>query len=146
MSQRLGIAAALLGDPGTLLFDEPVNGLDPEGVLWIRTLLRGLAAEGRTILVSSHLMSEMEETADHVLVIGRGRLLADTSIAEFTQAQLEEPRARGLPGRREDHAAPARSPGSAVTSNGDGSLVVDRHGGGRRSATSPRRTACACTS
>ena len=85
MFQRLGIAAALLGDPATLLFDEPVNGLDPEGIRWIRTLVRRLAAEGRTIVVSSHLMNEMEETADHVLVIGRGRLIADTSMADFRQ-------------------------------------------------------------
>jgi ABC-2 type transport system ATP-binding protein len=85
MYQRLGIAAALLADPQILLFDEPVNGLDPEGIRWIRTLLQQLAAEGRTILLSSHLMSEMEETADHILVIGRGRLIADSSITEFTQ-------------------------------------------------------------
>ncbi len=83
MRQRLGIAAALLGDPGVLLLDEPVNGLDPEGVLWIRTLMRSMAAEGRTVLVSSHLMSEMALTADHLIVIGRGRLLADTGIGEF---------------------------------------------------------------
>ena len=83
MRQRLGIAAALLGDPQILMFDEPVNGLDPEGILWIRTLMRSLAAEGRTVLVSSHLMSEMEHTADHLLVIGRGRLIADSSMAEF---------------------------------------------------------------
>jgi ABC-2 type transport system ATP-binding protein len=83
MSQRLGIAAALLGDPEILMFDEPVNGLDPEGILWIRNLMRSLAAEGRTVFVSSHLMSEMEHTADHVLVIGRGRLIADCSMAEF---------------------------------------------------------------
>lgn len=83
MSQRLGIAAALLGDPQVLLFDEPVNGLDPEGILWIRTLMRKLAREGRTVFVSSHLMSEMERTADHVIVIGRGKLVADTSMAEF---------------------------------------------------------------
>jgi ABC-2 type transport system ATP-binding protein len=83
MYQRLGIAAALLGDPDTLLFDEPVNGLDPEGIVWIRTLMKRLAAEGRTIFVSSHLMSEMQETADHVLVIGRGRLIADMRMAEF---------------------------------------------------------------
>ncbi|MYU35271.1 ATP-binding cassette domain-containing protein [Streptomyces sp. SID8358] len=80
MGQRLGIAAALLGDPATLILDEPVNGLDPEGVLWIRTLLTSLAAEGRTVLVSSHLMSEMALTADHLVVIGRGRLLADTTV------------------------------------------------------------------
>ncbi len=83
MSQRLGIAAALLGDPAILMFDEPVNGLDPEGILWIRTLMRALAAEGRTVFVSSHLMSEMENTADHLIVIGRGRLIADCSMAEF---------------------------------------------------------------
>lgn len=83
MSQRLGIAAALLGDPGVLLFDEPVNGLDPEGIMWIRTLMRDLASQGRTVLVSSHLMSEMALTADHLIVIGGGRLLADTSTREF---------------------------------------------------------------
>ncbi|MFE0025639.1 ABC transporter ATP-binding protein [Amycolatopsis sp. NPDC059021] len=83
MSQRLGIAAALLGDPGILLFDEPVNGLDPEGIRWIRTLIKGLAAEGRTVFVSSHLMSEMALTADHLIVIGRGRLLADTGMTDF---------------------------------------------------------------
>ncbi|MFC1415092.1 ABC transporter ATP-binding protein [Streptacidiphilus cavernicola] len=83
MGQRLGIAAALLGDPPVLMFDEPVNGLDPEGILWIRTLMRGLAADGRTVLVSSHLMSEMALTADHLVVIGRGRLLADVSTEEF---------------------------------------------------------------
>jgi ABC-2 type transport system ATP-binding protein len=83
MSQRLGIAAALLGDPGIVMFDEPVNGLDPEGILWIRTLMRSLAAEGRTVFVSSHLMSEMENTADHLIVIGRGRLIADCRMAEF---------------------------------------------------------------
>ncbi|MFI6288625.1 ABC transporter ATP-binding protein [Streptomyces sp. NPDC051018] len=86
MGQRLGIAGALLGDPGTLILDEPVNGLDPEGVLWIRNLLRSLAAEGRTVLVSSHLMSEMALTADHLVVIGRGRLLADTTMAEFVRS------------------------------------------------------------
>ena len=85
MAQRLGIAAALLGDPGTLILDEPVNGLDPEGVLWIRTLLKSLAAEGRTVFVSSHLMSEMALTADHLVIIGRGRLIADCSVEEFTR-------------------------------------------------------------
>ncbi|MET9775567.1 ABC transporter ATP-binding protein [Streptomyces sp. NPDC006367] len=82
MGQRLGIAAALLGDPEVLLFDEPVNGLDPDGVRWVRELMRSLAAEGRTVLVSSHLMSEMQETADHLLVIGRGRILADAPMDE----------------------------------------------------------------
>ena len=84
MRQRLGIAAALLGDPQALLLDEPVNGLDPEGVLWIRTLMKQLAAEGRTVLVSNHLMNEMAVTADHLIVIGRGRVLADCPVAEFT--------------------------------------------------------------
>ncbi len=83
MGQRLGIAAALLGDPRVLLLDEPVNGLDPDGVLWIRTLMKQLAADGRTVFVSSHLMNEMAVTADHLIVIGRGRLLADCPISEF---------------------------------------------------------------
>lgn len=83
MKQRLGIALALLGDPDILLLDEPVNGLDPEGVRWLRGLLRSLASEGRTILLSSHLMSEMELSADRLIVIGRGRLIADTSVAEL---------------------------------------------------------------
>jgi ABC-2 type transport system ATP-binding protein len=83
MGQRLGIAAALLGDPQTLILDEPVNGLDPDGVLWVRQLLRHLAGEGRTVLLSSHLMSEMAQTADHVIVLGRGRVVADAPIAEF---------------------------------------------------------------
>jgi ABC-2 type transport system ATP-binding protein len=85
MGQRLGIATALLGDPHTLLLDEPVNGLDPEGIHWIRTLLKSLAAEGRAVFVSSHLMSEMAVTADHLIVIGRGRMIADTSVAEFVR-------------------------------------------------------------
>lgn len=92
MAQRLGIAAALLGDPGVLLLDEPVNGLDPEGIRWIRDLLRSLAAQGRTVFVSSHLISEMALTADHLVVIGQGRLLAETSVAELSarSASLEE--------------------------------------------------------
>jgi ABC-2 type transport system ATP-binding protein len=86
MGQRLGIAAALLGDPDVLLLDEPVNGLDPEGIRWVRELLRALADEGRTVLVSSHLMSEMEDTADHLVVLGRGRLLADVPMEELLGA------------------------------------------------------------
>ncbi len=85
MGQRLGIASALLGDPDVLLLDEPVNGLDTEGIRWIRDLLKGLATEGRTVLLSSHLMSEMELTADHLVVIGQGRLIADTSMRTFIQ-------------------------------------------------------------
>jgi ABC-2 type transport system ATP-binding protein len=92
MAQRLGIAAALLGDPGVLLLDEPVNGLDPEGIRWIRTLMRSLAAEGRIVFVSSHLISEMALTADRLIVIGAGRLLADTTVAELSarSASLED--------------------------------------------------------
>ena len=83
MGQRLGIASALLGDPQTVIFDEPINGLDPEGILWVRNLLKGLAAEGRTVFVSSHLMSEMSQTAEHLIVIGRGELIADVDEADF---------------------------------------------------------------
>ncbi|MFB7056566.1 ATP-binding cassette domain-containing protein [Streptomyces vinaceus] len=99
MRQRLGIAAALLGDPPVLMLDEPVNGLDPEGIIWIRCLLRSLAAEGRTVLLSSHLMSEMEHTADHLVIIGRGQLIADTRMSElidsssrtFVRARCDDP-------------------------------------------------------
>ena len=97
MGQRLGIAAALLGDPATVILDEPANGLDPEGIRWIRNLLKGLAAEGRTVFLSSHLMSEMQQTAEHLIVIGRGRLIADTSVEEFvSRASADAPvRVRG---------------------------------------------------
>lgn len=110
MLQRLGIAAALLGDPPVLLFDEPVNGLDPEGIRWIRTLMRGLAAEGRTVFVSSHLLAEMANTADRLVVIGRGRLITATTLTEFLSdadtvrvrsPQLDELAAL-LPGARRD--------------------------------------------
>ncbi|MES1169765.1 MAG: AAA family ATPase, partial [Leifsonia sp.] len=83
MGQRLGIAAALLGDPATLILDEPVNGLDPEGVIWVRNLARYLAREGRTVFLSSHLMSEMAQTADHIIVLGRGRVIADAPVGEI---------------------------------------------------------------
>ncbi len=83
MGQRLGIASALLGDPATIILDEPANGLDPEGILWIRTLLKRLAAEGRTVFLSSHVMAEMAQTAEHLIVIGRGRLIADTTVADI---------------------------------------------------------------
>jgi ABC-2 type transport system ATP-binding protein len=122
MSQRLGIAAALLGDPGILMFDEPVNGLDPEGILWIRTLMRSLAAEGRTVLVSSHLMSEMENTADHLIVVGRGRLIADCGMAEFIarssgQAVLvRTPQPAALASAVTAAGASVRGTGAAATS------------------------------
>ncbi|MEV2196564.1 ATP-binding cassette domain-containing protein [Streptomyces phaeochromogenes] len=90
MGQRLGIAAALLGDPRVLILDEPVNGLDPEGVIWIRTLMKNLASEGRTVFVSSHLMNEMAVTADHLIVIGRGKLVADCSTEEFITSASDE--------------------------------------------------------
>jgi ABC-2 type transport system ATP-binding protein len=89
MQQRIGIASALLGDPPVLLFDEPVNGLDPEGIQWIRLLMQQFANEGRTVFISSHLMSEMEQTADHVLVIGRGHLVADMPMEAFTQRSTQ---------------------------------------------------------
>ena len=91
MGQRLGVASALLGDPAVLIFDEPVNGLDPDGIRWVRTLMRALAAEGRTVLVSSHLMSEMALTAGHLLVTGKGRLIADTSVEEFVRSSSRQP-------------------------------------------------------
>lgn len=89
MSQRLGLAATLLGDPPVLMFDEPVNGLDPEGILWIRRFMQRLAAEGRTVLVSSHLLSEMAQTAEHLVVIGRGKLISDTTVREFVERSSE---------------------------------------------------------
>ncbi|MGK4597324.1 ABC transporter ATP-binding protein [Amycolatopsis sp. w19] len=122
MRQRLGIAAALLGDPGILLFDEPGNGLDPEGIRWIRDLMRSLAGEGRTVLVSSHLMSEMELTADHIVVIGRGRLIAEASVPE-----LAERFRRDVLVRTPDDAELARllrTAGATVTRQTDGSLAA----------------------
>jgi ABC-2 type transport system ATP-binding protein len=86
MRQRLGIAAALLGDPPALIFDEPYNGMDPEGIVWLKGFLRALAAQGRAVLVSSHLMSELEDTADHLVVVGRGRVIADASVADLIAA------------------------------------------------------------
>jgi len=124
MAQRLGIAAALLGDPAAVVLDEPVNGLDPDGVLWVRGLLKSLAAQGRTVLVSSHLMSEMALTADRLVIIGRGRLLADTSIGELI--------ARAGVGSvlvRSPHATDLRDllvgEGATVTSAEPGTLQVD---------------------
>jgi len=123
MFQRLGIAAALLGDPATLLFDEPVNGLDPEGIIWIRTLMRSLAAEGRTVFVSSHLMSEMALTADHLLVIGRGRILADMPMSELIARNSGmRVEVRSADPRR--MAADLRAAGAEVTLEPDGALSV----------------------
>jgi ABC-2 type transport system ATP-binding protein len=123
MFQRLGIAAALLGDPGTLMFDEPVNGLDPEGIIWIRTLIRSLAAEGRTVLVSSHLMSEMALTADHLLVIGRGRMIADMPLSELT-ARYSGDRVEVRSADPQWMAADLRDAGAQVTLEPNGTLGV----------------------
>lgn len=122
MRQRLGIAAALLGDPGVLMFDEPVNGLDPEGVRWIRHLMRSLAAEGRTVLLSSHLMSEMELTADRLVIIGRGRLVAETTVGDLAARHdlgvlVRSPRAAELTGVLE-------AAGATVGTEPGGGLVV----------------------
>ena len=123
MGQRLGIAAALLADPATLILDEPVNGLDPEGIRWIRNLLKSLAAEGRTIFLSSHLMSEMAVTAEHVIVVGRGRLIADVSVADLVRSassssvRVRSPDASHL-------AELLAAPGVTVTLSGDGAMQV----------------------
>jgi ABC-2 type transport system ATP-binding protein len=123
MAQRLGIAATLLGDPDVLMFDEPVNGLDPEGILWIRNLMKALAADGRTVFVSSHLMSEMENTADHLIVIGRGHLLADCTMEEFiARSSGRVVRVRTpQPDQLVDALA---DPGVTTISNADGTLTV----------------------
>ena len=123
MGQRLGVAAALLGDPRVLILDEPANGLDPEGIMWIRTLLKRLAKEGRTVFLSSHLMAEMAQTADHLVIIGRGRLLADLPTAELIESSarrdvlLRSPRAAELAGL-------ITAEGGTVTRQDDGALVV----------------------
>jgi ABC-2 type transport system ATP-binding protein len=123
MGQRLGIATALLGDPGTVILDEPVNGLDTEGIRWIRSLLRRLAAEGKTVFVSSHLMSEMALTAQHLIVIGRGRLIADTSTEELiASAAPNLVRVRSTD--PDALAALLRSPDVAVSRDEDGALTV----------------------
>jgi ABC-2 type transport system ATP-binding protein len=123
MGQRLGIAAALLGDPGILMFDEPVNGLDPEGILWIRTLMKRLAGEGRTVFVSSHLMSEMENTADHLIVIGRGKLIADCSVAEFIERNSVQTVRVRTPQPDPLVAAIRRAGGQVVATTGDAIMV-----------------------
>ncbi|HVU78178.1 MAG TPA: ABC transporter ATP-binding protein [Gaiellaceae bacterium] len=123
MGQRLGIASALLGDPQTVMLDEPVNGLDPEGIQWIRNLLRGLAQEGRTVFVSSHLMSEMALTADHLIVIGRGRLIADMPVAEFV-ARASKDIANVRSPQRAELARALETLGATVTEQGEDGLEV----------------------
>ncbi|GGT80214.1 multidrug ABC transporter ATP-binding protein [Actinomadura citrea] len=123
MRQRLGIAAALLGDPPVLMFDEPVNGLDPEGVTWIRGLLRSLAAEGRAVLVSSHLMGELEGGADHLVVIGRGRLIADTRVKDLLEAASGGRVEVRTAERREAMTALARA-SATVTASGPDAVIV----------------------
>ena len=123
MSQRLGIAATMLGDPKVLMFDEPVNGLDPEGILWIRNLMKTLAAEGRTVFVSSHLMSEMENTADHLIVIGRGKLIADCTMNEFI-AQSSGAAARVRTPSPDQLALALAAKGGEAAADGDGTLLV----------------------
>ncbi|MFD3341255.1 ABC transporter ATP-binding protein [Streptomyces anthocyanicus] len=124
MGQRLGIAGALLGDPRILMFDEPVNGLDPEGIHWIRNLMKTLASQGRTVFVSSHLMSEMALTADHLVVIGQGRLLADTSMAEFI-AENSRSYVRIRTPQREQLLDALHAAGVTVVESGEGVLEVD---------------------
>lgn len=124
MGQRLGIAGALLGDPRILMFDEPVNGLDPEGIHWIRNVMKSLAAQGRTVFVSSHLMSEMALTADHLVVIGQGRLLADTSMADFIQRNSRSYVRIRTP-QRERLLDVLYEAGVTVVETGDGALEVD---------------------
>ena len=124
MLQRLGIAGALLGDPGILLFDEPVNGLDPDGIVWIRTMMKSLAAQGRTIFVSSHLLSEMSLTADHLVVIGRGRLITQTSTQDFIRSSsLNRTRVRSP--QLDQLAELVREAGMPAEQDADGALLVD---------------------
>ncbi|TDB75032.1 ATP-binding cassette domain-containing protein [Actinomadura sp. KC216] len=123
MRQRLGIAAALLGDPPALMFDEPVNGLDPEGIAWMRRLLRSLAAEGRAVLVSSHLMSELEGGADHLVVIGRGRLIADTAVQDLLDA-ASAGRVELRTARREEAMTVLARAGATATATGRDAVTV----------------------
>ncbi|AKG45564.1 ATP-binding cassette domain-containing protein [Streptomyces sp. JH002] len=126
MGQRLGIASALLGDPRILMFDEPVNGLDPEGIHWIRNLMKRLAADGRTVFVSSHLMSEMALTAEHLVVIGQGRLLADTSMADFIRENSRSfVRVRGPEPERLRAVLERTGGGVTVTETAEGALEVE---------------------
>jgi ABC-2 type transport system ATP-binding protein len=124
MGQRLGIAAALLGDPSTVILDEPANGLDPEGILWIRTLLRSLAAEGRTVFLSSHLMSEMAQTAEHLVVVGRGRLIADTTVAEIVGRASRDAMVLVRTSQADELAGALRRDGVTVRARPDAGLEV----------------------
>jgi ABC-2 type transport system ATP-binding protein len=123
MNQRLGIAAALLGDPETVMFDEPINGLDPEGILWIRNLMKSLASEGRTVFLSSHLMSEMAQTADHLIVIGRGRIIADAGTDEFINRHTA-PSVRVRAVEQTDLGETLTQRGAMIEYGSDGSMVV----------------------
>ncbi len=123
MNQRLGIAAALLGDPETVMFDEPINGLDPEGILWIRNLMKSLASEGRTVFLSSHLMSEMAQTADHLIVIGRGRIIADAGTDEFINRHTA-PSVRVRAVEQTDLAEALTQRGALIECGSDGAMVV----------------------
>ena len=123
MNQRLGIAAALLGDPQTVMFDEPINGLDPEGILWIRNLMRSLASEGRTVFLSSHLMSEMAQTADHLIVIGRGRIIADAGTDAFINRHTASSvRVRAVEQTNLAEALSQR--GALIECGSDGAMIV----------------------
>ena len=124
MGQRLGVAAALLGDPATVVLDEPANGLDPEGIRWIRDLLKGLAAEGRTVFLSSHLMSEMEQTAEHLIVIGRGRLIADTDVASFVARASAGAPVRVRSPQREELQRELERHGARCDGEPDGAMLV----------------------
>ena len=124
MGQRLGIAAALLGDPGVLLFDEPVNGLDPEGIRWVRHLLRSLAQEGRTVFVSSHLIAEMSLTAQRLVVIGRGTLIAETTVDEFVSRSATK-FVRVVTPAAAEFADALRGTGATVRVDDDGAVLVD---------------------
>jgi ABC-2 type transport system ATP-binding protein len=133
MQQRLGIAVALLGDPPVLMFDEPVNGLDPDGIVWIRGLLRSLAAEGRAVLVSSHLMGELEDTADHLIAIGRGRVIADTSVASLL-AQASKDRVEVVTPERTKAASVLANAGATVAVTGPETVIADGLPGDRVSS------------
>ena len=123
MNQRPGIAGALLGDPETLIFDEPINGLDPEGILWIRNLMKSLASEGRTVFLSSHLMSEMAQTADHLVVIGRGRIIANATTAEFINRHTA-PSVRVRAVEQTDLTEALTQRGAVIECGPDGAMVV----------------------